>query len=128
MAEESGHTKSLQQLRGAVADSRDRLARDLEGLRYELDFPLKFRKSFQRQTVIWIGAVLVVGIAAAVMPASTKKVRVPAKRKYGSTDEILGAGLALGTLKIALTLLRPTITRFVSRKVSDYVVGPGRRS
>ena len=50
MAEKPGQEKSLHELRQQAAHSRDRLGRDLSGLRYELDFPLKFRKSFQRQT------------------------------------------------------------------------------
>ncbi|MEY2579887.1 MAG: hypothetical protein QOI49_2711, partial [Verrucomicrobiota bacterium] len=55
MAQKLGQEKSLHELRQEAAHSRDRLGRDLTGLRYELDFPLKFRKSFQRQTVLWIG-------------------------------------------------------------------------
>ena len=130
MAKEPGQKKSLHQLRQEIAHSRDRLARDLDGLRYELDFPLKFRKSFQRQTVIWVGAAVAMGIAAAVMPARTKKVRVREKRKSSSREEILGAGLVLGALRLAVTLLRPTVTKFVARKVSAYAAGAGagRRS
>ena len=120
--------KSLQQLRAEVADSRDRLARDIEGLRYELDFPLKFRKSFQRQTMIWIGAALVVGIATALIPARAKRVSVRAKPRKNPAEEILGAGLALSALKLAVMLFRPAITKLISRKVSDYASGTGRRS
>ena len=123
MAKEPGSPRSIQQLRGEVERSRERLAHDIAGFRYELDFPLKFRKSFQRQTMFWVGAAVVIGLAAAVMPARTKKIRVPAKRRGRSTDEILGAGLALGALKVAATLLRPAITKFVSKKVSEYVAG-----
>jgi serine/threonine protein phosphatase PrpC len=67
MAEKPGQEKSLHELRQQAAHSRDRLARDLSGLRYELDFPLKFRKSFQRQTILWIGAAIVVGVVAVVL-------------------------------------------------------------
>ena len=130
MAKEAGQEKSLHQLRQEIAHSRDRLARDLDGLRYELDFPLKFRKSFQRKTVFWVGAALAIGIVAAVMPARTKKVRVQAKRKSGAREEILGAGLALGALRLAVTLFRPAVTKFIARKLSAYATGagPGRRS
>ncbi|HEX8078016.1 MAG TPA: hypothetical protein VF511_09390, partial [Chthoniobacterales bacterium] len=78
MAEKPEQGKSLHELRQEAAHSRDRLGRDLSGLRYELDFPLKIRKSFQRQTVLWIGAAIAVGVILAVMPARTKKVRVDA--------------------------------------------------
>ena len=40
MAKGTGQKKSLHDLRQEIAHSRDRLARDLGGLRYELDFPL----------------------------------------------------------------------------------------
>lgn len=133
MAEKPGQAKSLHELRQEAAHSRDRLARDLGGLRYELDFPLKFRKSFQRQTVLWIGAAIVLGVVFAVMPARTKKVRVKAKARNRDESEkegILGAGLALGALKLAATMLKPTITAFVARKMSGYATGSGasRRS
>jgi hypothetical protein len=126
MAQEPGQEKPLHELRQEVAHSRDRLARDLSGLRYELDFPLKFRKSFQRQTVLWIGAAIMVGVMFAVMPARTKKVRVNAKAKSRGEQQkegILGAGLALGALKLVATMLKPTITAFVAKKMSGYAAG-----
>src|SRR3981081_3483168 len=81
MAQKPGQEKSLHELRQEAAHSRDRLARDLSGLRYELDFPLKFRKSFQRQTALWIAAAIVVGVVFAVMPARTKKIQIKARTK-----------------------------------------------
>ena len=134
MAEKPGQEKSLHELRQEAAHSRDRLGRDLTGLRYELDFPLKFRKSFQRQTVLWIGAAIVVGVVFAMMPARTKKVRVKAKgaksRGEQQKEGIIGAGLALGVLKLVATMLKPTITAFVAKKMSGYAAGVGatRRS
>ena len=121
MAKDPGQEKSLHKLRQEVAHSRDRLARDLSGLRYELDFPLKFRKSFQRQTVLWITAAVVIGVIFAVMPARTRKIRLNAKMKSKGEEQkkgILGAGLALGALKLAATLLRPAVTQFISKKMS----------
>lgn len=133
MAQKPGQEKSLHELRQEAAHSRDRLARDLSGLRYELDFPLKFRKSFQRQTVLWIGAAIVVGVVFAVMPARTKKVRVNATAKSKGEQQkegLLGAGLALGALKLVVTMLKPTITAFVAKKMGGYAAGAGsgRRS
>src|SRR3977135_4004156 len=107
MAQKPGQKKSLHELRQEAAHSRDRLARDLSGLRYELDFPLKFRKSFQRQTALWIAAAIVVGVVFAVMPSRTKKIQVKTKRKDRGEQQkegILGAGLALGALKLVATL------------------------
>ena len=133
MAEKPEQGKSLHQLRQEAAHSRDRLGRDLSGLRYELDFPLKIRKSFQRQTVIWIGAAIVIGVLIVALPPRTKKVRVNLKRKDQGEKQkegILGAGLALGALKLVATMLKPTITRYVAQKMSGYAAGarPRRRA
>lgn len=129
MAKKPGQEKSLHELRQEIAHSRDRMARDLSGLRYELDFPLKFRKSFQRQTVVWITAAVVIGVVFAVMPARTKKIRVNAtpKTKSDPKEGILGAGLALGALKLAATLLKPALMNFVSKKMSGYAAGAARK-
>jgi len=130
MAEKSGQAKSTHELRQQAAHSRDRLGRDLSGLRYELDFPLKFRKSFQRQTVLWIGAAIVIGVLIVALPARTKKVRVKTNAKSRGEQQkegILGAGLALGALKLVATMLKPTITQFVAKKMSGYAAGAGQR-
>jgi hypothetical protein len=127
MAKDPGQENSLHRLRQEVAHSRDRLARDLSGLRYELDFPLKFRKSFQRQTVVWITAAVVLGVVFAVMPARTKKLGMKAKTRSDPKEGILGAGLALGALKLAVTLLRPAVTNFISKKMSGYPPGTARQ-
>jgi hypothetical protein len=126
MAKESGKEKSLHELRQEVAHSRDRLARDLAGLRYALDFPLKFRKSFQRSTAVWVAAAVALGVLVAMAPARTKKAKVKSKSRSKSENEgILGAGLALGALKLAATLLKPVVVKFVSQKMSGYAAGAG---
>ena len=130
MAKEPGQEKSLHQLRQEIAHSRDRLARDLSGLRYELDFPLKFRKSFQRQTVVWITAAVVIGVIFAVMPARTRKVHVKAKTKTDGDETkkgILGAGLAVGALRLAATLLKPAVMSFISKQASSYAANAARK-
>lgn len=127
MAKEPGQEKSLHQLRQEVAHSRDWMSRDISGLRYELDFPLKFRKSFQRETVIWVGVAVAVGIVLVMMPARTKKVPTELKvKKKGGQEEILGAGLALGVLKVAMTLVKPAITAFIAKKVKGYAADSRR--
>jgi hypothetical protein len=135
MAEEPGQEKSIHELRQQASHSRDRLARDLEGLRYELDFPLKFRKSFQRQTVLWIGAFIVVGVIFAVMPARPKKVYVRGdgkldRKKKGEEQKkgLIGAGLAMGGLRLAATLLKPMLMKYATDRMGSYAArrGPGR--
>jgi len=107
------------------------LAVDISGLQYELDFPLKFRKSFQRNTVWWVSATIVSGALLALMPARTKKVpievKVKANSKNNAQEGILGAGLPLGALKLAGTLLRPAVTAFIAKKVRESVNPPQYR-
>jgi hypothetical protein len=131
MAEESEQGKSIHELRQQIAHSRDRLGRDLTGMRYELNFPLKFRKSFQRRTVVWIAAAAVVGVVLTSMPRRTKKIYVNArgggkgdgdKKKEG----LLGAGVLLGVFKLAATVLRPVVIRMVTEKFGAARAGKGR--
>lgn len=136
MAQKPGQGKSLHELRQEAAHSRDRLGRDLGGLRYELDFPLKFRKSFQRQTVVWVGAAILLGVLLVSMPRKTKKIEVrgggnsEGKRKGAEQKKgLIGAGLAMGALRLAATIVKPAITRYVAAKMSSYAAGAsaGRR-
>ena len=108
-------------IKSDIALSRDRLGREIGGLRYELDFPRKLKNSFRDQTGIWIGAIALVGLLIAVAPARTKKVYV--RPKVGSKANgkgLLEAGALVGVLKFAATLLRPALVKFVTSKISGY--------
>jgi hypothetical protein len=99
------------------------MARELSGLRYELDFPRKLKNSFRDQTGIWVGAIAVVGLLIAIAPARTKKVYV--RRKNGDRGKengkgLLEAGALVGMLKFAATLLRPALIKFVTSKMTGY--------
>src|SRR5262245_40329157 len=120
MAKKPGSNKSADELKVEIADSRERLGRDLRGLRYELDFRRKIRRSFQQQTVAWVTAVVVVGTILVLLPARKKKVYVEAKRDRKPEKRMLEAGFALGALKIAATLLKPAITTFLTNKFREY--------
>jgi hypothetical protein len=117
MAEESGHNNSPEQLNEEIARSREALSRNLRGLRYELDFPRKIRRSFRQQTVLWIAAALAVGILVTVAPGRTKKVYVGPNSGKKSKQRLLEAGFVLGALKIAASLLRPVIVDLVRTRL-----------
>jgi hypothetical protein len=120
MAKKSGRNNTTDELKAEIVGSRERLARDLRGLRYELDFPRKIKRSFQQQTVAWITAVAVVGTLLMLLPARKKKIYIDAKTGDERKKKLLEAGFALGALKIAATLLKPTITSFLKRKIDSY--------
>ena len=121
MAKTSGRNNTTDELKAEITASRERLGRDLRGLRYELDFPRKIKKSFQQQTVAWITAVAVVGILLIYLPARKKKIYIDPKTGDERKKKMLEAGFALGALRIAATLLKPTITGFLKNKIDRYM-------
>jgi hypothetical protein len=124
MAKKPGKDRSLEEIKQRVERSRYELGRDLSGLRYELDFPLKIRKSFQRQTVLWISAAVVLGLMFAMGPARKKKVYVDVKGEKKKTKEgILGAGLMLSLAKLAGSVIRPVLVSYATQKFKTRSAG-----
>ena len=123
MAKESGREQSIDELKMEIARSRDHMTRDLRVFRREIDIPRKIKKSFQRQTGVWITAAVAVGVLLIVLPARKKVVQVEAKapkRKDAKGQKILEAGFAMGALRFAATLLKPVVISFVTRKLRGY--------
>ncbi len=127
MAKGSGPEKSLTDIRQEIAHSRDRMARDLTGLSYELDFPLKFRKSFQRNTLTWISAAVLTGVAfMARLPSGGKKtMKISAPESGGKKGReqrkgLLEAGLAMGLLRFAAAIAKPIAVKYVQNAVGGY--------
>ena len=120
MAKEPRRNKPIDQLRTEIARSRERVARDLRGLRYELDFPGKLRRSFREQTVSWITAAAAVGTLIVLLPVRKKKIYIDAKRSGKRQKKFLEAGFVLGASKIAASVLRPVIVDFLKNRLTDY--------
>ena len=120
MAEKSGCNKSIDELTTEIAQSRERLARDVRGLHYELDLPAKFRRSFRQQTVSWLTAAAAVGTVIALAPMRKKKIYVDAKTSRKSKKKLAQTGFALAVLKIAAGLVRPMIVELVKSRLTDF--------
>ena len=120
MAEKSGRNRSTGELRAEIGRSRERVARDLRGLQYELDFPAKLRRSFREQTVSWLTAAAAVGTVIVLLPVRKKKIYVDAKRGGKRQKKFLEAGFILGASKIAASVLRPVIVDFLKNRLTDY--------
>jgi hypothetical protein len=120
MAKEPGRKKSPEQLRAEIARSREAVERDLRVVRSELDIPRKIRRSFRSQTGIWIAAAAVLGIVLAVRSTRKKKIYVQPPAGHKTKTRLLEAGFVLGALRIAATLLKPVVMKFVTQKVRDY--------
>jgi hypothetical protein len=118
MAEKSGPDETPVELRLKVARTRELVVRDAGGLRYELDFPLKLKRAFQRNTVVWVGAALAVGLLIALLKARTQKVYVGAsgKKVRSPNKSLLQSGALLGALKFGMTLLQPMVVSYFAKK------------
>ncbi len=133
MAKDGRQEESIAELRQQIAHSRDRLERDLSGLRYELDFPLKFRKSFQRHARVWISAAVLTGVVATARATSKTKIvyrtvgRKSGEQKKGEEQKkgLLQAGLAMGLLRFAATLARPMVVSLITKKMGSYAAASG---
>ncbi len=129
MAKESGRNNPPDELTSEIARSRDLVARDVRGLRYELDIPARIRRSFREQTPLWIGAAVVVGTLFIMVAGRKKKVYVDAGTGRSPKNKFVQAGFALGAARIAASLLKPMIANFIIKKVGDYASGdrPARK-
>ena len=113
MAENSESTNELTR---DIAGSRQRIATEFRGLRYELDFPAKFRRSFRKQTGSWISAATAVGALIALAPMRKKKVYVNARSPRKGDKKLMGTGLAIAAIKLVGNLARPVIMEFVKNR------------
>jgi hypothetical protein len=120
MAKGPEQNDSTEKLSEEIARSRDVVSRDLGGVRYELDFPRKIRRSFQSQTLLWVAAVAAIGILVSTLPARKKKIYVEPRIGGKSKHRLLEAGFVLGALKIAATLLRPVIVDLVRSRLGGF--------
>jgi hypothetical protein len=113
MAENS---ESINELTAEIARSRQRVASELRGLRYELDFPAKFRRSFRKQTGSWLSGAAAVGALVALAPMRKKKIYVDASSRRKGDKKLMETGLALAAIKLVGNLARPVITEFVKSR------------
>jgi hypothetical protein len=132
MAQTHRPGKSVNELRQEIAHSRDRLGRDLSGLGYELNFPLKFKKSFQRRSKLWAAGATLIGLVLTLRPRRKTKIVYETKSARRHSEQtkkgIFEAGLAMAALRFAGTLARPMIVSFVTKKLRGYASGADGRS
>lgn len=128
MAKEPRRQQSPHELRADIARSRDQFARDLRVFRREIDIPRKIKRSFQRQTAVWITAAVVVGALLIVLPMRRRTARIEAKPpktdKEKGKNKFVEAGFLLGALKVAATVLKPVVVSYVTKKMRGYSGGP----
>jgi hypothetical protein len=127
MAEKSGRNKSIDELTAEIAQSRERVTRDVRGLRYEVDFAAKFRRSFREQTISWLTTAAAVGALVALAPMRKKKIYVDAKSGRKSQKKLVETGFALAVLKIGANMIRPVVVEFLKNRLTDFGSQPRRK-
>src|SRR5215475_12931883 len=124
MAENSESTNGLT---GEIARSRQRVTSELRGLRYEVDFPAKFRRSFRKKTGSWLSAAAAVGALIALAPMRKKKVYVDARNQRKRDRKLMETGLSMAAIKLVGNLARPVIMEFVKNRFFYSGEPPGGR-
>ena len=109
-------SESIDDLKAEIAGSRESLTRELRGLRYELDFAGKFRRSFRKRTGSWLSAAAAVGALIALAPTRKKRVYVDARSRRKPDKKLLETGLGLAAVKLVINLARPVILEFVKSR------------
>lgn len=107
------------ELKKEIERSRVQLERNFRGLRNELDFPMKIRRSINRKPIPWIASAAAVGIFAVILFTRRKKVYVEGKTPEKSKSKLLQAGFVLGVVKIAANLLKPVFLPFLEQKLQE---------
>jgi hypothetical protein len=108
------------ELKEDIARSRVRVARSLRGVREELNVPRKIRRSVRRKPVPWIVGAIAVGLIITAIVTRKKKVIVTATRGAKTKSALLEAGFVLGALRVAASLLKPVVMKFVEEKFRNY--------
>ena len=126
MAKKSGNKHSETELKSQIARSREDLVLKLNRVREEADLPRKIRQSVKREPVPWIVGAIAVGLLVTAMVTRKKKVIVAAAARGAKVKgTLLEAGFILGALRVAATLLKPVVIKFVEKKFGSYA-GRGR--
>lgn len=120
MAKEPGKDRTLADIKERIERSRYQLGRDLSGLRYELDIPLKIKKSFQRNTVLWVAGVVIIGLMFTVGPGRKKKIYIDAKGRKKGKETLVEAGLLLTAMKFAASVLKPVMVSYAIQKMKGF--------
>ena len=126
MAEDERKAK----LTAELARARTQITGNVRGLRHDLDFPTRARRSFARHPAVWIGGTVLLGLCLARLPLWRKKAATPTRRKKAepTIEKVEKAGLLLAGLRFAFNLARPALTAWLTRRATEYFEARNRGS
>ncbi len=111
-----------------LINSRARLARDLEGMVYELDVKSKVKRSVAHNAATWVAGAAASGFILAMLPGKKRRKGKSQKLKpsgeSGSTESRsktkrhkFSESLLFDSVKTMIPVLRPLLIAVVSKKV-----------
>lgn len=104
-------------LSASLARNRARLAESTAALGEQLNVSRRVRRGVRHHPAVWIGAALLLGVLITVRRRTPRRVEVQPKRSLDRKDAGKAALLA-ALAKLTLDVLRPTLTTWLSRRVS----------
>jgi hypothetical protein len=118
------------QLSALLARSRAQITDNVHALGHDLDFASRARRAFRMHPAVWIGGAVLVGLFISRLPFGRKKAAAaPRSKKTEPMVEKVGkTGLALGALKIAFDIAKPTLVGWATRRVAEYFEAGNRRN
>ena len=112
------------QLIADLERSRAVLGSSLGGVRQDLDVGSHLKHAFARQKTVWLTGAVITGWIISRIPARKKTASSKSSGKMSVGKEIKEAertGIWLVLLSFLGTLIKPAVTAFVSRKITQYV-------
>jgi hypothetical protein len=108
-----------EELRAELAAARREFTGSWTALKSDADVPRRVRESVRDRKAVWIGGAAVLGFVLSMMRGRRRKVLVDAKsRKKLETRQ--KAGLLMVLVKLALGILKPTLTAYATKKLADF--------
>jgi len=117
-------------LTALLARSRTQITDNVHALGHDLDFASRARQAFKTHPAVWIGGAILIGLFIARLPFGRKKVTTAprSKKAEATVEKVEKTGLALGALKIAFDIAKPTLMGWAARRIAEYFEAGNRRN
>lgn len=107
------------QLQAELERARAELSREMRGVRGDLDVQSRVRETFVHHKAIWMTGAALAGWVLSRLPSRKKKVYL--NGQHPTEKNQLRAGLLASLFKLGTSMIKPAVTAYATRKVSEYV-------
>lgn len=125
-------------LKRQIEEARRGISRSVDGLRHDLDVKAHLKESVVEKKGLWLGGAALVGWLLAGWPRRRRKALPPpapashrdedARREPPVAVQMQRGGLLMAVLGLVGSILRPALTRFVTRKLTELASGAAETS